>query len=76
MKLFLITALIIGFCIAAIAIKMFVKKGGEFKKRCASIEFENGEKIACVCHSERHEDCQYYELHHGKKATEDDSKDK
>lgn len=52
---------------AGIAIKMFVRKGGEFKKQCLTIEFDSGEKIGCICDAERHEDCQYYEVHHGKK---------
>jgi hypothetical protein len=67
MQLFLITAGLIAVAIAGIAIKMFVRKDGEFKKQCATIEFETGERVGCVCTSERHEDCQYYELHHGKK---------
>jgi len=66
MQLFLLTLALLALALAGIAIKMFVKKGGEFKKQCLTIEFESGEKIGCVCDSERHEDCKYYEIHHGK----------
>jgi hypothetical protein len=66
MQLFLITLGLLTLALIGIAIKMFVKKGGEFKKQCLSIEFESGEKIGCVCDSERHEDCEYYEVHHGR----------
>ncbi len=69
MQVFLLTFALLALAIGGIAIKMFVKKNGEFKKQCATIEFETGEKIGCVCDSERHEDCKYYELHHGKKST-------
>ncbi|MCL2682554.1 MAG: hypothetical protein FWE63_03580 [Bacteroidales bacterium] len=68
MQLFLLTVGILTLALAGIAIKMFVKKGGEFKKQCATIEFESGEKIGCVCDSERHEDCKYYDVHHGRKV--------
>ena len=67
MQLFLITLALLTLAVAGIAIKMFVRKNGEFKKKCASIEFESGEKIGCVCDSERPEDCKYYDAHHGKK---------
>jgi hypothetical protein len=51
MQLFLITLGLLALALVGIAIKMFVKKGGEFKKQCATIEFESGEKIGCVCNS-------------------------
>ena len=71
MELFLITAALLAVALIGIGIKMFVKKGGEFKKQCLTIEFESGEKIGCVCDAERHEDCQYYEVHHGKSSEEE-----
>ncbi|MCL2413128.1 MAG: hypothetical protein FWC98_03210 [Bacteroidales bacterium] len=67
MELFLITIAFMALAFIGIAIKMFVKKGGEFKKQCLTIEFESGEKIGCICKAERHEDCEYYEVHHGVK---------
>tara|TARA_B100000965_G_C19375708_1_gene662374 strand:+ start:369 stop:575 length:207 start_codon:yes stop_codon:yes gene_type:complete len=36
MKLFLITTLILGFCFAGIAIKIWGKRNGEFAGTCAS----------------------------------------
>ncbi len=36
MKLVLISILLLGFCFAGIAIKLLVKKGGEFAGTCAS----------------------------------------
>lgn len=35
--------------IAGIAIKMFIKKGGEFKKQCATIDPQTGDKLGCTC---------------------------
>ena len=54
MLLFLLTLGLLSLALIGIAIKMFIVKDGEFKKQCAG----------CVCNSERHEDCQYYTLHH------------
>jgi len=48
-KVFLLSAILIGIAIAAIAIKMFVKKDGEFKKTCSTIDPETGESLGCTC---------------------------
>lgn len=49
MKLFLITLVLIGLAIAGIAIKMFVIKGGEFKKSCSTKDPKTGESLGCTC---------------------------
>ncbi|HOH99620.1 MAG TPA: hypothetical protein PLE85_03695 [Bacteroidales bacterium] len=49
LKLFLIAIVLIGLSIAGIAIKMFLKKGGEFKKSCQSVDPKTGQKIGCTC---------------------------
>lgn len=64
-KLILITAVLIAFAIAAIAIKMFVQKGGQFTKSCSSVDMETGEKIGCVCGDGDPKTCVNYEKHHG-----------
>ncbi|MDZ7741284.1 MAG: membrane or secreted protein [Bacteroidota bacterium] len=48
-KLLLITAVLIGIAVAGIAIKMFLKKDGEFKKQCGSTDPTTGQKIGCSC---------------------------
>lgn len=48
-KIILLSILIIGIAIAAIAIKLFVKKEGEFKKSCSSVDPETGKRIGCSC---------------------------
>lgn len=40
---------LIGIAIAAIAIRMFVKKDGEFKKSCSSVDPKSGKPIGCTC---------------------------
>jgi len=35
--------------IAGIAVKMFLKKGGEFKKQCSSVDPDTGERFGCTC---------------------------
>ncbi len=48
-KVILLTILIVGFAVAAIAIKMFVKKEGEFKKSCSSVDPSTGTRLGCTC---------------------------
>ncbi len=48
-KIVLLTALIIGLAIAAIAVKLFVKKDGEFKKSCSSVDPTTGRRVGCTC---------------------------
>lgn len=49
LKLLIITAIALAFAFAAIAIKMFVKKDGEFKKQCSSVDPNTGKKMGCTC---------------------------
>lgn len=67
MLIFILSVVLLGIAFAFLGIKMFFKKGGEFKKHCASIEMEDGEHISCAsCKGvEKHETCSNYELHHG-----------
>lgn len=51
LQLFLITILLIGIAFAGIAIKMFLKKGGEFKKACSSVDPITGQRLGCSCGS-------------------------
>lgn len=49
LKVLLLATVLIGLSIAGIAIKMFFKKGGEFKKSCSSIDPETGQRLGCTC---------------------------
>ncbi|MPM15547.1 hypothetical protein SDC9_61918 [bioreactor metagenome] len=40
---------LVGLAIAGIAIKMFLKKGGEFKKQCSVKDPKTGESLGCSC---------------------------
>jgi len=40
---------LIGIAVAGIAIKMFVKKNGEFKKQCSVKDPKTGESLGCSC---------------------------
>ena len=48
-KLILLSVILIAIAIAAIAIKMFVKKDGEFRKSCSSVDPETGKPLGCAC---------------------------
>jgi len=48
-KILIITIILLALAISGIAIKMFLKKGGEFKKQCSSVDPETGERFGCTC---------------------------
>jgi hypothetical protein len=41
--------ILIGLAVAGIAIKMFLIKGGEFKKQCSVKDPKTGESLGCSC---------------------------
>lgn len=49
LKVILLAIVIVGLSIAGIAIKMFAKKGGEFKKSCSSVDPHTGQRMGCSC---------------------------
>lgn len=49
LKVVLLAVVIVGLSIAGIAIKMFMQKGGEFKKSCGSVDPHTGQRIGCSC---------------------------
>lgn len=49
LKILLLTVVALGIAFAAIAIKMFVKKDGEFKKQCSTVDPETGKNLGCTC---------------------------
>ena len=57
-KIFLLTVVFLALAFAGFAIKMFLKKDGEFKKQCSSVNPDTGERYGCVCGSENEEICQ------------------
>ncbi len=49
LKLLLITIVLVAIALAGIAIKMFIIKGGEFKKQCSSVDPNTGQRLGCSC---------------------------
>lgn len=49
LKILIITIILLALAISGIAIKMFLKKGGEFKKQCSSVDPDTGELFGCTC---------------------------
>ncbi len=58
LQLILISVVIITIALAGIAIKMFVMKGGEFKKQCSSADPATGRRMICSCASEDKTQCE------------------
>jgi len=50
-KLLLLTIILVAIAMAGIAVKMFFKKGGEFKKQCSSVDPTTGQRLGCSCES-------------------------
>jgi len=57
LKVILITIVILGIAIGGIAIKMFVKKDGEFQKSCGSVDPDTGKRSSCSCGKSSEEQC-------------------
>lgn len=49
LKLFILTIIVLAIAFAGFAIKMFVKKDGEFKKQCSTIDPHTGKNLGCSC---------------------------
>lgn len=48
-KILIASIILVGLAISGIAIRMFLKKGGEFKKQCSSVDPQTGERYGCNC---------------------------
>ena len=49
LKILIVSIVLLALAISGIAIKMFLKKGGEFKKQCSSVDPQTGERYGCTC---------------------------
>ncbi len=58
LKLILITASILAIAIFGIAIKMFLKKDGQFTKSCNSVDPKSGKNVGCTCHGNEGTKCE------------------
>lgn len=58
MELFLLAVILIGLAVVGIGIKMFVKPGGMFTKKCAnSFDPYTGKYKECICRGKDEEEC-------------------
>lgn len=57
LKLIIISTILIGLAIAGLAIKMFLKEGGEFQKSCGSVDPSTGQRIGCSCGKSSDDSC-------------------
>ena len=49
LQLILVVTVLLALAFAGFAVKMFFKKGGEFRKQCASMDPVTGKPLSCVC---------------------------
>lgn len=49
LKLLLLTIGLLAIAFAGIAVKMFFKKDGEFKKQCSTVDPRTGKNLGCSC---------------------------
>lgn len=59
----LIVLAIVLVCFAGLGIKIIVKKNGEFKRHCSSIDPYTGEQKGCVCASRLDDKCSERKKH-------------
>lgn len=52
LKVILIATLLMALAFAGIAIKMFFRKGAEFRKSCSSVDPSTGKRLGCTCGGE------------------------
>jgi hypothetical protein len=57
LKLILLSIVLIAIAFAGFAVKMFLIKGGEFKKQCSSVDPLTGKRIGCTCGNEGESTC-------------------
>jgi hypothetical protein len=56
-KILLITIVFLALAFAGFAVKMFFKKGGEFKKQCSTLDPKTGQPLGCSCGGAGDENC-------------------
>jgi len=61
-KLIIISIVLLGLAVAGIAIKMLIKKDGEFKKSCSSVDPNTGQRLGCSCGNENEGSCRNKEI--------------
>ncbi len=58
MELFLLTITVVAISIIAISVKMFLKPGGMFTRKCSnSFDPATGKYSKCTCENKKPEDC-------------------
>jgi len=53
LEVIIISIAVVAIAFLAIGIKMFLKKGGEFEKKCSTIDPKTGKPIGCTCQKEK-----------------------
>jgi hypothetical protein len=58
LNILIVSILLVGLAFAGFAIKILLKKNGEFKKSCSSIDPATGDPYGCSCgNAEAGEEC-------------------
>ncbi|MDP2424081.1 MAG: hypothetical protein U1C46_02035 [Bacteroidales bacterium] len=57
LKIMIFAVVLLGLAWAAISIKMFVHKNGQFTKTCGSVDPKSGKPVRCTCHNDTTQDC-------------------
>ena len=66
LKLILLAIIMLALAFAGFAIKLIVKKNGEFKKNCSTVDPKSGKPVGCTCGSDGKDQSQSesYKKHH------------
>ncbi|MFO8054195.1 MAG: hypothetical protein R6U19_03415 [Bacteroidales bacterium] len=52
LKVILLAIILVGLAVAGIAVKMFLKKGYAFEKKCSTKDPVTGKHISCGCNDD------------------------
>lgn len=66
LRLLLLTVILLALAFVGIGIKMFLKKGGEFKKQCSMTDPITGKRYGCTCSGQGGKQCKNYQKCHQK----------
>ena len=59
----ILAAVLLALAFAGIAVKMIVRKNGEFKRHCASTDPYTGKSAGCICGNAQKNDCHEQKKH-------------
>lgn len=71
MKVIIPAIILLALAFIGFAVRILLKKDGQFRKSCSTMDNGEGDKYACKCSGKSDEDeskCEYFAIHHPEKV--------